>query len=229
MHRLTLDETDIRFYDKREVLYKREVLFGMEVKTPMEQTKEKRGNLFLDGLLGIAVGDALGVPYEGRSRSDMKLAPATGMIGYQAHHQPEGVWSDDTSMALCTADSLCRGFDTDDIMKRFSAWKNRCQYTATGVVFDVGRTCRRAIDRYDAGIDPDLCGMTGEMGNGNGALMRIFPVSLWCVMKCADTDSAQQLLAPVHAAASLTHAHVRGLICCGMYGYCITRYTFVFQ
>ena len=100
-------------------------------------------NPLSDGMLGLAVGDALGVPHEFKKREELALHPATGMDGYGTYSQPEGSWSDDTSMALCTADSLCRGFNPDDIMKKFSAWKSHRQYTATGERFDIGLTCRR--------------------------------------------------------------------------------------
>ena len=174
-------------------------------------------NIFLDGLLGLAIGDALGVPYEGTPREVMRKDPARDMIGYRAHNQPEGSWSDDTSMALCSADSLCRGFDPDDMMKKFSAWRFHHQYTATGVVFDVGRTCRKAISKYADGIEAVNCGMAGEDGNGNGGLMRILPVALWRSLTDENDPSMEKFLAPIHTASAITHAHERGLICCGLY------------
>ena len=82
-------------------------------------------NMFFDGLMGMAVADALGVPHEGRTREELKREPVSGMMGNMAHNQPAGSWSDDTSMTLCCADSLCRGFDLSDMMKRFVLWKDR--------------------------------------------------------------------------------------------------------
>ena len=72
-----------------------------------------------DGILGLAVGDALGVPVEFRIRDSLKLEPVTGMRAYGTHHQPAGSWSDDTTMALCTLESLTKGVDYDDMMDRF--------------------------------------------------------------------------------------------------------------
>jgi len=175
------------------------------------------GNLFLDGMLGLAVGDALGVPHEFKPRAELQAAPVTDMDGYGRYRQPKGTWSDDTSMALCCADSLCRGFDPDDMMKKFSAWLNRRQYTAGGVVFDVGRICRLAIGKYDLGLEAELCGRRDENGNGNGGLMRSYPVSLWRVLTAEAGLPDAQLLAPVHAASALTHAHACSLVCCGIY------------
>lgn len=170
---------------------------------------------YLDGLMGLAVGDALGVPFENKSLQEMKDFPCTGMTGEGSHHQPAGTWSDDTSMALCIADSLgTKGIDLDDVMKKFSAWKNRSQYTATGATFDVGRTCRKAIDRYDLGVPTDLCGNSTESGSGNGGLMRSFPIALYACMNC---DQFPEMLNLVHSYSSITHAHPVGLICCGFY------------
>lgn len=175
-------------------------------------------NLFLDGMLGLAVADAMGVPYEFSSLDEMQANPCTDMVGYRYHNQPAGSWSDDTSMALCTADSLCKGFDPDDMMKKFSLWKNKRQYTATGVVFDVGRTCRRAIDKYTEGCPVEFCGDNTINGNGNGGLMRIFPVALYMHFTLStDDDHLEQFLEPIHIASSLTHAHEIGLICCGLF------------
>lgn len=176
-------------------------------------------NLYLDGLMGLAVGDAVGVPCEFRSRAQMAAEPVWDMTGFGSHWQMPGTWSDDTSMALCTADSLAKGgFDAADMMRRFAAWKNEAAYTAGGQVFDVGCTCSAAIRRFEQGIRPEGCGDDSVLGNGNGALMRILPASLWR-LKTADCENMpfETFIAPVHGAAALTHAHARGLICCGIY------------
>lgn len=175
------------------------------------------GHPYMDGLLGLAVGDALGVPYEGRTAEDMRREPCAGMAGGMAHRQKPGTWSDDTSMALCVADSLgSRGLDPDDAMKKFSEWRRYGRYTAGGVAFDVGRTCRRAIDRYDQGAPPALCGDRTEAGNGNGGLMRALPIALYACLN-RDSGSLDALLQPVHDYSALTHGHAVGLICCGLY------------
>jgi ADP-ribosylglycohydrolase len=91
-----------------------------------------------DILIGMAVGDALGVPYEFLSRAAMQKSPATEMVGYGTHNQPKGTWSDDTSMALCLTESLCDGLNYDDIAKKFAAWFYDAWWTPHGDVFDHG-------------------------------------------------------------------------------------------
>ena len=175
-------------------------------------------NLIFDGMYGLAVADALGVPYESETLEAMRMNPCTGMVGFRHHNQPAGSWSDDTSMSLCVADSLCRGFDTEDMMKKFSQWRSKHSYTANGVVFDIGRCCRRAINRYWDGLPADCCGDSSLNGNGNGALMRMLPVALYqCHYSTADDEHLEDFLELIHAASSVTHAHEIGLICCGLF------------
>ena len=130
-------------------------------------------HLIFDGMYGLAVADALGVPYESETLEAMRMNPCTGMVGFRHHNLPAGSWSDDTSMSLCVTDSLCRGFETEDMMKKFSQWRSKHSYTANGVVFDIGRCCRRAINRYWDGLPAECCGDSSLNGNGNGALMRV--------------------------------------------------------
>ena len=169
------------------------------------------------GMYGVAIGDALGVPYETESYDSMKKNPCVGMTGYGHHHQPSGSWSDDTSMTLCAADSLCKGFDPDDMMKKFMLWKDKKQYTATGVIFDVGRICRKAINQYHDGAPALFCGDATINGNGNGSIMRILPVVLYQLYLYPVRDDQLDLfLDPIHEASALTHAHPIAQMCCGL-------------
>lgn len=170
------------------------------------------------GIYGTAVGDALGVPFETESYESMRRNPCIGMTGHIHHNQPAGSWSDDTSMTLCSADSLCKGFDPEDMMKKFVLWKNRKQYTAAGVVFDVGRICRKAINQFTEGVPALLCGDASVNGNGNGSIMRILPVALYQqYLYPADDTELDRFLGPVHDASVITHAHPVAQMCCGLF------------
>ena len=59
-----------------------------------------------NGIIGLAIGDALGVPAEFKSREELKRYPITDMIGDGTYNLPAGTWSDDTSMTLATIDSI---------------------------------------------------------------------------------------------------------------------------
>lgn len=120
-------------------------------------------------IYGLAVGDALGVPYEFCARGTFEC---TGMVGGGAHGQPAGTWSDDTSMALCICSSIKRlgRIATADIDDMFSRWLEDGEFTCDGHVFDVGVTCERAISTGVPAKSYDEC--------GNGSLMRTAPLAM---------------------------------------------------
>lgn len=163
-------------------------------------------NKTLDGIMGLCVGDALGIPVEFESREDLLNNPVTDMRSYGTYNQPLGTWSDDTSLTLCLLDSLNYGLDYYDIMSRFKNWYTKGEYTPFGEVFDVGIGTRKAIKNFIAGVNPLECGAVDEGNNGNGALMRILPLAF---SEC-DIDT-------VHKVCSLTHGHLRSKVACGIY------------
>ena len=69
-------------------------------------------------IMGLVVGDALGVPVEFEQRDTFKI---TDMIGYGTYRQPAGTWSDDSSLTLATMESISRlgKIDLSDIMQNF--------------------------------------------------------------------------------------------------------------
>ncbi|HTZ53570.1 MAG TPA: ADP-ribosylglycohydrolase family protein [Candidatus Acidoferrum sp.] len=128
-------------------------------------------------LLGLAIGDALGTTLEFTVRD---AHPAiTGLIGGGPFELESGQWTDDTSMALCLADSLlfCDGFDARDLMNRFLNWYECGHNSATGTCFDIGSTTREALERYRATGDP-FAGSDDPRSAGNGSIMRLAPVAL---------------------------------------------------
>lgn len=173
----------------------------------------------MDGLWGLMVGDALGVPAEFKSREMLCKKPVTEMTGYGTHDQEAGTWSDDTSMTLATMDSLCRGLDYENIMKRFKEWLFYNKYTPHGEVFDVGAICRRAIKNYTMGFDVLECGIDDEGSNGNGSLMRILPAVLYVLKDGKALD--EKRLEVIHNVSRLTHSHPISLAGCGIYAFLV--------
>lgn len=140
-------------------------------------------------IYGLAVGDAIGVPYEFQSRGTFNC---TDMIGYGTHKRPKGTWSDDTSMTLALMDSInrCNGrIDVKDIRKAFKDWMNNADYTPFGEVFDIGGTTKLALT---IGF-----GINNPEANGNGSLMRTLPLAFI-------DDITDKEIADVSA---ITHAH----------------------
>lgn len=177
-------------------------------------------NIWKDGMLGLIVGDALGVPVESMSRTELMKNPITGMREYGTHHQPRGTWSDDSSMALAELDSIrmVGTIDYTDMMERFSRWCMHGEYTPFGEVFDIGIATSRALMNYAKGIAPLESGGKTEWDNGNGSLMRILPVCLYLFKRQKKVcTSENESIYMIHAVSALTHAHVRSQMACGIY------------
>lgn len=129
-------------------------------------------------MLGLAAGDALGTAVEFCPPGT--FAPVTDMRGDGPFGLKAGEWTDDTSMALCLAESLiAKGeFDPVDQMQRYLAWWREGHLSSTGSCFDIGRTTARALRQYELTGDP-FSGPTDPHSAGNGSLMRLAPVPMF--------------------------------------------------
>lgn len=167
------------------------------------------------GLLGLAVGDAAGVPFEGISRSNFKwnTVPRHKFKGFGTHKQPPGTWSDDTSMTMCLVHSIIDmngKVVPEDVMNKFMDWYFYAQYTATGNVFDCGLICQHAIESWRYQVPIEMCARKDERANGNGALMRILPLAFL-------PETEDDLRKDVYSVAGLTHGHPVSQLCCTIY------------
>jgi ADP-ribosyl-[dinitrogen reductase] hydrolase len=170
------------------------------------------------GLLGLLVGDALGVPYE--FHAPWALPPA-GQIefappaGFQRSHGrvPPGTWSDDGAQALALLASLleCDRLDLDDFGRRLLAWYREGYLAVDAVVFDVGIQTRRALEALANGTAAASAGPAGEWDNGNGSLMRVLPLALW------HRGSDEELVVDARRQSRVTHGHLRSQLCCALY------------
>lgn len=170
------------------------------------------GEKIKSGLIGVCVGDALGVPVEFSARAERIQSPVTSMLGYGTWDVPAGTWSDDSSLTFCLAECLCNGFSLDDIARSFWRWYNEAYWTAHGNVFDVGRTTSVAIMNWQQGSPPLEAGGKSENSNGNGSLMRILPMAF-----CHKRLDFTELISRTHQVSCVTHAHLRSQIACGIY------------
>lgn len=166
----------------------------------------------LDGLMGLCVGDALGVPVEFSTREERSQQPVIDMNTSNSWHELPGTWSDDSSLTFCLADSLCDGFSLQKIADSFCQWYYEQNWTARGKVFDIGITTQMAIEKLRKGVPPLQAGDTVERSNGNGSLMRILPLAYY-----HKTLSFQAILERVHQVSCITHAHLRSQMACGIY------------
>lgn len=140
--------------------------------TQIEGLKRYRG-----ALLGLACGDALGTTLEFKRPGT--FTPIGDMVGGGPFKLQPGQWTDDTSMALCLAESLVEqgGFDPTDQMGRYVRWYRQGYLSSTSHCFDIGNTVRDALHRFEKSGDP-YSGSTHPQTAGNGSIMRLAPVPL---------------------------------------------------
>lgn len=129
-------------------------------------------------LLGLAVGDALGTTLEFHAPGTFR--PITDIVGGGPFGLLPGQWTDDTSMALCLAESLIErgGFDPVDQLERYLRWYRHGHMSSTGKYFDIGGTTRAALLEFERTRAP-YCGPTDPSSAGNGSIMRLAPVPLF--------------------------------------------------
>lgn len=134
---------------------------------------------FLGCLLGLAIGDALGMPFEGWSPASIKrtwikkdFLPSRSTITMGLG---PGQYTDDTLMALCHVHSLIEKgrVEPEDIGSKFIEWYD------SGNLRGLGNTCAYAIRRLKEGDNWQESGATGEYAAGNGGAMRIAPIGLF--------------------------------------------------
>ena len=166
-------------------------------------------NKSIDILLGVAIGDALGVPVEFKNRNYLKEKPITDMIGYGTHTQPAGTWSDDSSLTFCLAEALIEGYTIEKSANNLLKWYSENYWTADGEVFDIGNTTLKVIIKLKNGVSASESGLTTEQSNGNGSLMRMSPLIIY--LKDEPIETRFKI---IKEESSITHAHMVSVIAC---------------
>jgi ADP-ribosyl-[dinitrogen reductase] hydrolase len=185
--------------------------------SPHMPTREER---YRGALIGLAAGDALGTTLEFKPPGTFE--PIGDMIGGGPFNLEAGQWTDDTSMALCMAESLIEsnGFDPVDQLSRYVRWKRDGHHSSIGRCFDIGGTVRAALARFERFREP-WSGSTDEFSAGNGSLMRLAPVPLFfaaqpeiAIARAADSSRT------THGATEAIDAcrHFAGLIVGALHG-----------
>ena len=173
-------------------------------------------DMYKNGVFGVVVGDAFGCPVQFESREEVAMHPVKDMRGHGTFNLPEGSWTDDSSLTLALLNSINKNecINLKHIMDSFVDWLEYGEFTPFGYSYDIGRGTMYAIHNYERYKDVFECGGNSESNNGNGSLMRIIPACLFAVERGLNNKEA---LAVVHEVGSLTHAHTRANIACGLY------------
>ena len=170
------------------------------------------------GLVGLLVGDAVGVPFEFHAPGDLPPPDQIDMVppkGFRRAHfgVPPGTWSDDGAQALVLLDSLLArsGLDLTHFGEGLRRWLHEGFYAVGGQVFDIGIQTSTAINRLVQGVPAEQAGPFEESKNGNGSLMRVLPLALW-------HDGSDEEMMALAARQSLpTHGHARSQAACAFY------------
>lgn len=180
--------------------------------------EQRRRDRIAGSLVGLLVGDALGVPYEFHPPQALpppeliEFDPPAGFRRAHARVAP-GTWSDDGAQALVLACSLseCGALDLDHFAEGLLRWRDEGYCAVDGDVFDIGIQTSRALDRLGASVPPESAGPAGERDNGNGSLMRVLPIALW------HTGADDELCRLAMRQSLPTHGHARSQIACALY------------
>jgi ADP-ribosyl-[dinitrogen reductase] hydrolase len=170
------------------------------------------------GLIGLLVGDALGVPYEfcppERIPSKESVEFRAPSEFQRAHYGvPPGAWSDDGAQALCLLDSLidCGQLNPNDLSKRLLRWYLEGYWAVDKRIFDVGTHTSRVLEAIRNGMPALEAGALGHEARGNGSLMRSLPLALWH----QGTDA--ELVADAQLQSRVTHGDIYCQVCCALY------------
>jgi ADP-ribosyl-[dinitrogen reductase] hydrolase len=158
-------------------------------------------------LLGLAAGDALGTTLEFKEPGS--FIPVDDMVGGGPFSLEAGQWTDDTSMALCLADSLValQAFDPVDQLKRYWRWYQEGYLSSTGRCFDIGSTTRQALLRFQSTHNP-YSGSVESNTAGNGSLMRLAPLPMFFA---GDPEAAVE---KAGESSRTTHGEARAVDAC---------------
>lgn len=168
-----------------------------------------------NGIIGLAIGDAMGVPVEFYKREKLIKDPVTSMLGYASNNLPKGSWSDDTSMTLATITSIIKKktIQTSDIIDNLLKWKNEGKFTPAGKMFGIEKDTKKALERYENKEETEKFNIQKD-NNSNGALVRMLPLVYYCYAKCMNDED---ILKEVKKATLITHKNEINVMGCYMY------------
>ena len=166
-------------------------------------------NLNKDILLGTAIGDALGLPIQFLEREVVAKNPITTMEGLDQFNIPAGTWSDNTSLSFCLAESLCNGYDLNDIINKFTKWMYEDYWTPANETFDINYINYFAIVNLRNNGSPHVTGIDNKRGNRDGSLMRILPLVPYILNM--EEENRFRIIKEI---SSLTYRHSGSILAC---------------
>jgi ADP-ribosylglycohydrolase len=147
-------------------------------------------------LLGTAIGDALGVPFETKLSNFEPLVDWNGLtfLGSEHHKLKPGQYSDDTQLSIEVAQSLLenKGFNPGNLAERYVDWM------VSGRARGYGKTTLLAVQNLLNGKHWSQSGVPGSYGNGTA--MRAAPFGIYF------RDDLKELIKVCKVDSAITHA-----------------------
>lgn len=143
--------------------------------------------------IGLAVGDALGVPLEKKEVGSFDYV--SEMLGGGVHSLPPGAWTDETATAMCLAQSLLVTHDLDvyDLAERFKRWVETGENSSTGACIGIEQKLLNFVVNYERTGDFDPIALNQKV-RGNSVLARVGPIACihWDNLDMASKIAQQQ-------------------------------------
>ncbi|OAT76892.1 ADP-ribosylglycohydrolase [Mangrovibacter phragmitis] len=161
-------------------------------------------------LVGLAVADAVGTTLEFLPRDQKNISD---MVGGGPFGLNPGEWTDDTSMALCLAETCLHygKVDLTDFRNRMVNWYHYGVNSVNGICFDIGNATRYALDSY-LQHGPEWFGNTDANTAGNAAIIRQAPVAV------ANRHSLLNTLVWSELQGKATHCATESVDCSRLFG-----------
>lgn len=166
-----------------------------------------------DGVIGMAVGEAMGVPTKSNKRESLLEKPVLKMIPKISHGIPKGAWSDCTSLTIATMDAISKsGLNYTAMADNYVRWFTTNKFCSINESFGIENTTLKSLVRYTRHMDEAYeCGSDDYYDNGNESLARILPIAYYFTVH-KDTD--KNIYEVVKRTASITHAHEISILGC---------------
>lgn len=169
-----------------------------------------------EGIIGCAIGDALGLSAKGQKREYLLDHPVLKMLPSIRKNIQKGSWSDCTSLMIATTVAITkRDINYDYIAENCVSWFTSNKYCSVGEAFGIGSTTLNALLEFTKREKVAYeCGLSDFNNNGNSALKMVIPLAYYFTAKKASKDEVYDTIRKV---CSITHKHDISICACYIY------------
>lgn len=169
-----------------------------------------------EGIIGSAIGDALGTTTKGQAREYLLEHPVLKMTPCIKKGIPKGAWGDSTSLMVATTYAITkRGLDYDYIAENCVSWFTSNRFCSVGESFGIGRTTLKSLIRFtQRQKSATECGEGLIKDNGNSALKMVLPLAYYFI---ANKETKENVYTTIKNVCSITHRHEISICACYIY------------